>query len=892
MSRGGLGLAALITCGLFASCSGIQLEVFPWGEVEINAPVDAGSVTISTVGSGDELWIGPVENGAFAGRMQAWKLWGSPKDVLVTATGGQSAGKCVTGTLKAYVPAYDPSQPVRVNLISTIVAAFMDVKHVSCQEAHDKVFDFLQIPRDNPVVTEGHLVRNAPFFDPERFMAQAETAGGMDAYIKELVQNHVGTGEAQSFSSLQGPMAGGAATEIGSFLLEKVVGGIWDGFIAYDTDAAMGWVLSSYGFGDDSNAQFEVIDQTLEEMNGKLDTIENDLAVISGQLDALLAAVNLSRDEIIQQIVGCDISEPQNVINNQYYNLSTNFPHGDGVAHTSTGCNNAADFATSMTTSGRCDIDQKLASLNAGILGSDVGTTGFLDACTNVLIDKAMAGTDVLDCYKVLESYFAELLSVEGKGLVLMTEALHFQKGDINRTQKDYYGTASQFLTKFQGCVDAQKAKYMSCVDRLVVSQINVRTDLANPPQFLPDGAGSVYERADFFAMQLTTAPFTTLPSTSTPSAATPSITPQPAGLIVRVIGTPAQVMAMYSAGFYVRETAVDTVCPQSGSGTATTTETDYLLTPVTVNGNGYNTYPATLPNNSQKGYLEWSLLETVNQFQLQKNIVVVKLALSDTVLSTQTYTDSDACSSGAGTTHEVSWTIEPGLQGPTVGSPTDLLRTYDDQFNPAETGTQYACQTLFHRQLPGSWRSSQAWVSKQGGNQLGCLFDPATMSQTPLLTIRDFTRTARTYYDDGAPDTIYYKSVNFEANGSQSIDFMPHSPVDACTLCVRQEGKIGLALSANLNTSTVLQGIMLAGGLLGPSYGAGGTVSNSPSTQPPAWSIPVGAVVTAPAFSATSLLLTYDVKGSGTWEDGKEPGYVVADGHIQYSALEVFPAN
>ena len=866
VGKRGVG-AVLVMLVLLTSCNGFLSGPILWGRADTDIPVETATVRVAEAGTGRFICQGTVVGGNFLEKTSVWEFCGRGEDLDVTVFGGQGA-KDGGVTLRAYVPGHAASQPIYVNLLTTLVAAYMDKAAVPYETAQNAVFDYLGIPRDSSIISEAHQGRSQAHFDPDQFVAKALENGGVNAYIDALAAGEIGVQSPQSFSALRAP-SGEAPAPMESSLFDDISSGVLSGIGSFAAQQAIGWVLASFGYQDATDRRFNEIDAQLKIMNTKLNDIETDLNQVSQQVEAVLNAVNLSRDEVIQQVAGYSVESTLDTIKNQYDNLRDSFPFDDPQKHTQAGAGRAHEFAVSIATSGHYDFDQLLYNLNSIMLGSTPGTVGFLDACTNVLIDRAAAGEGLLDCYMVLENYFAEMLAVEGKGLVLMTEALHVLNNDLAQEDKDFTGSTAAFKKKFDGYISAQIEKFLSCVDRLVVSRANIRTCLVNQTQFLADGTATVYERADFLASRFSAA--------------------HPAGLVLRVIGTPADVLNLYNSGIFVAETVTDIHC--SGfNGTTTVQSTELAVDPVPVNGAPYNAYPATLPGGYNNGYFEWfaPVGDTTNTFKVQKNIVVVKLVLTDKVLDSRSITLPRDCLMYKGPTHEVTWSMEPGLQGDKSGVPGDLLMTYDNTFQPAAEGTAYANVLVYRRQLPGAWSASTQWNSTQGGNTLQVAFDPASMSVVSCITNNDSHHSRSCSGVTGVCQD--YWDIAFDIVSTQSILFEPASAVDVCNVNLAEQALIGLALSTKLDNSALTQKAVL-GGTSSKAGKCGGTRSSTPNTEPPTQDTGLNTVTVKAATSTTIQLdLVHEVDCSHTFLS--KPSSVQGAGHVSYTHLELYPTK
>lgn len=850
-----------------------------WGRVDLDAPVVGATVVIHEVVSGESLWQGETLDGHFFEHLSAETFPAMGKDLLFSASGGTVAGKAFSGTLQAYVPAYVASDHIEVNLVTTLIAQYVLAWGVPYETARQEVFDYLKIPQRFVFLDETHHANNRLYFDSERFLQRAEAFGGLDAYVDYLVADEIGLREGESFGGLYGVEREAAekslATDMGAALGKSIMS-------AVGTKVA-GLVLSYFGF-QGTDDQLTDINTKLDTMNTKLDEITTDLAALQSTVDAVLATVVLSRDQIIGQIAGYNIALPQSVINNQYDNLMQAFTTDSPDIHTSKGQSNAFKYAEDILSASGYDIDQKLVDLHNGIVGGTVGTTGFLDACTDVTIGQAAGGRDILDAYLVLECYFSELIAVQGKGLILMTEALNFEQAYPQGAGKRFPGTAAQFLTKFQGNIAVQVEKFLTCVDRLVVSKFNVVTDLAAPVQVVPNNAGTVYKRADFLAYLL-------------------NPLKHPAGFVLRAIGTPTDLRNLVTAGAYTNDKTTWSECPFkagpsdaagakagggcSGSTHLTTTATYYVG--VNVNGNPINAYPAVLPSDHTLGqYYEWSSSASAITYRLQSQVSVAKFVLGTTSHTTSSSTCRDCGSiKAAPAGANQSWTLEPGLQNALSGTAAQCLVEYTDAFEvTSSNGTPYANVLVVLRKFPApsAWATSQAWLDPSGGNLMSATFDPNSMKAAAMITLSKLNYYSNPY---DYSDTYYYWTVY--NNIVTSANFSPATTADAV-------GKMAIGAQATLGyTTSYAKTIGLNGNLtqwtsLG-SQSTAKTTCNVVNSGTPSTTDTGMQTVSAPlpAGANTVVSLSHQILDGTNYHAG---GPINLDSNVAYSHFRIYPVS
>lgn len=295
-----------------------------------------------------------------------------------------------------------------------------------------------------------------------------------------------------------------------SFLMSAVGGGI----MGYGISAGMGWAMSLCGFGP----ELEGPDMTglqilakLDEMDAKLDIMNQKLDIIYDQFGEVMGAIGMAKDEMMAQIETLQLKEAVDTIELNYGYLkyfgsdSYDDPYTKG---------RATRFADDILSSRACEIPYHLYSIHTTLIGSTPGVTeGALGAWTTYLMSN-VAENDLMGAYLALEYNFAQILNIEAQGLALTVEALHCRETEYLLSTKsksagpvrpeDFPGTAKQFLdTEFTPRIDDQVAAFLMCVERLVMSHADVRTDIIAPVDFLPtEDVAEIFRRADFLAAQ------------------------------------------------------------------------------------------------------------------------------------------------------------------------------------------------------------------------------------------------------------------------------------------------------------------------------------------------------------------------------------------------------
>lgn len=319
-------------------------------------------------------------------------------------------------------------------------------------------------------------------------------------------------------------------TTAGASWSNWVLEALAEGIIHYSTDKSLGWVLSAFSGGEDS----QEIKDALSDMEGKLSQIETDLHTIENELDAISRQIDIDTDTILDAIRQGMMSGAKLRIENQFANVQL-FAR-DGVPGSAAAAAAAQQFSRDFLTTGNDDMDQNVYDIYGIIMNVDkLGGGGALNVLTTLLVAMANDGR-LMGRYQTLESYFNSLLEVQMKGGALMIEALH-QRDDpladaAMRTSfvGTWPGTAQQWYEqKFLPQIAEEVEEFLRCAERLVLADADLRTDVGlpvdAPTPFLPADADAILSRADFLAAQVS------------PSR-------HDFGLVVRAVGEPISMQA------------------------------------------------------------------------------------------------------------------------------------------------------------------------------------------------------------------------------------------------------------------------------------------------------------------------------------------------------------
>lgn len=297
--------------------------------------------------------------------------------------------------------------------------------------------------------------------------------------------------------------------EFATSMLEKAFGaGLSSG-----AGMAFGKVLTLVGIG---GPDLGAVAKKLDAISTSLTGLQTSLDSVSGHVDLLLVEAALTRTEVLEKIDSARLSQPLNVIRNQYANFRAFEP---AMAATAAGRQWAEEMAAALSGHGAFDIDQLLYDVHAGTVGGP-HDSGLLHSCTQLLLTRVRQQKVPIElAYGALEALFADLLGVQASGLMLAVEALNWRDAAAAQTAAAggavaaprllaFPGDAKRFVTvKFNPHIEEQVDLFLRCVDRLVATGLDLRTERwgfvgrrVQTVGFLPAAAEGVYVRADRLA--------------------------------------------------------------------------------------------------------------------------------------------------------------------------------------------------------------------------------------------------------------------------------------------------------------------------------------------------------------------------------------------------------
>ena len=300
------------------------------------------------------------------------------------------------------------------------------------------------------------------------------------------------------------PIETGDGGSYGMWVLE----GLLKGLSSYVAGQSLGWLLSLLKGGGSTDSD------AFKTMNQKMNDIIGDLKTIEATLDRVLGLINLKADQIIEQDAYYNMKGNIDTISTDYDNYLwtlSNAPTKENAA------------SQAMAYIDADNMEFQIEEIYTGIMGTTPGIdAGALYESTTLILDQqtGIDATQLLNSYLSLETIFIQLVEYQLQGAALEVEGLHWRDnpwvGTLNQKDSDgvgsavgseFPGTAEEFMTSwFQPKLDDEVEEFLRCVDRIVCSQLDLRTDITTTSQtvdgFLPSTAEQIYFRADFIAAQ------------------------------------------------------------------------------------------------------------------------------------------------------------------------------------------------------------------------------------------------------------------------------------------------------------------------------------------------------------------------------------------------------
>jgi len=277
----------LIVLFLLAGCSSSDpTPVSLDGYVSAKADVSAVSLQVTDAGGYVLAEKAPAtgDSGIFMVTVN-----GLPDEFRVISSGGADDGQSVDYKLMAQFKGFNPGKDrIYVNLATTLVCVYLDRnRDKSLPEAVSIVKAFLAIPAEVDI-GEG-LYHNDKYFSPRTFLKEAETKGGVESFMKTLVDEMAeDAGAKHAFLRPPGLRDGGPGGALAGCAGTTMAQAARNGLIAWGVGFAMNKGMEALfpGTGAPTKADIAELKYMLIDIQVQLTQLGNAVASAKNELKA------------------------------------------------------------------------------------------------------------------------------------------------------------------------------------------------------------------------------------------------------------------------------------------------------------------------------------------------------------------------------------------------------------------------------------------------------------------------------------------------------------------------------------------------------------------------------------------------------------------------------
>jgi hypothetical protein len=266
-----------------------------WALVDGDTPLSHGRVRVYEKGSRSALLQsnGKAQERAHGSGVALLEFARLPSDFTVEVSGARPGGRPLRGTFRAVVHGYTAGRVVHVDPVTTLIAARRQRgRPISAAAARRKIYRLLRVPAWQD---QADLRNSDHYFDGDAYLRAARRAGGVAALDRALIREELRRGDrSRRFVTRRGPAARaskgvdwlGLLAGDPSVLVKEafkavalLAGQKIAGLAAEKAgNAALGWVLAAFGFGD------VLKDQDMAEIKLALSALGKQLTQVQGQV--------------------------------------------------------------------------------------------------------------------------------------------------------------------------------------------------------------------------------------------------------------------------------------------------------------------------------------------------------------------------------------------------------------------------------------------------------------------------------------------------------------------------------------------------------------------------------------------------------------------------------
>jgi len=753
--------ALFIISSFLVSCNFILVEdsndsTVVWGSVAMDSPADEANITIEQRGS--IVWQGTCTKGHF--QWYTSQLSGGELRAIADNITINSVPYSVE--ISAYVSDYDTGYHIDINLFTTLVDRYIRYYDSSYDEAVSAVERNLHLQAgldySAPIMSEALKA----YFDPKILMAEAAEYGGLDAYLDHLVIDVMSIETPTlKLNALYSPAEDSLMKDLPISAAEAAA-------VALGKETA-GELLKNYGVVVSDPANQTFLD-TLNAQNAKLTQIENQISALNEDVVNLENELGSAIVDMLFDNSDQNILDAVNNLQNLATRLKTNYTSAAAQGATPL---NQHYFAISMIGNNALaenNVPGMISTIHINVVPDGASDSkGSLGDYALSVQSKGGHG-NLLQKYMVLEAYFAKILSLQHRGLILVTEAINaLESGDTN---VQYNSNETYINSVFQPLINEEIDEFMRWVDYLVIANSDFDTDLVKPVQFAPDNSGAVYERADFIAQMFSTEHRASADDKS--------------GFVIRLIGQPKEIDDFVSAGGY------EAMQMQNG----TNMSYDLKLVYHTVYDLESSDFYVSDKPSWAKPYIQWSYAETDEHPSVKDYIS----GTSTTKYSVAKFVGQDIGNSNtlsAPTEWGTGWGLVSGgnFFDQAVhwsGIVSDMIKYYvfDEnnadgaQFDVATANTSgslsYGSHLYVVRHFPNMSKFGtikHSTITAPPWNQVSSTFDNGSMKFSFLADIKNINYSTSSHDEDGHQRTLYVYSENHHIDRTIGVTFYFEQP-------------------------------------------------------------------------------------------------------------------
>lgn len=257
-------------------------------------------------------------------------------------------------------------------------------------------------------------------------------------------------------------------------------------------------ILTDMGYGDSAK---------LDQILGKLDDISATQTALDAKLDSILAALEQSKVEILQEIGDTTYVAPVQVALLSHYdkeNPGTSLAWFVAQAKAGTGPSvtmaTKSDFAKKVL--GDWAFIDHFNRIYAGILPAAASDKGLLDNYAE-LVALESGEYDLKQNYLAMEAYFGTLIGLQVKCATLIMASYDQLAHDPDSKSGYTNDTAATWKKNvFEPAIREETERFLHAVESLAVAKLPVPQQWSDPPVRLPDNVQVVMGLADLYILE------------------------------------------------------------------------------------------------------------------------------------------------------------------------------------------------------------------------------------------------------------------------------------------------------------------------------------------------------------------------------------------------------